>query len=112
MIIGVGTGDVQIAFEESYKQSNSGLNETFRLRAHNQYLTFGVTFGIIGLAIILIIIIYPIILSARIKDYYYLIFISIALLSMINEDTLETQMGTGVFALFFSLYLFFSPKKI
>ena len=107
MIIGVGTGDVQIAFEESYKQSNSGLNETFRLRAHNQYLTFGVTFGIIGLAIILIIIIYPIILSTRIKDYYYLIFISIALLSMINEDTLETQAG-GTFFAFFNAFLLFS----
>lgn len=106
ILLGVGTGDVQVAFEESYQKSNSNLNETFRLRAHNQYLTFWVTFGILGLILILITIGYPIVLSAKLGDYYYLIFISIALLSMINEDTLETQAGVTFFAFFNTLLLF------
>ncbi len=106
MLIGVGTGDVQNEFEESYKQSNSSLNESFRLRAHNQYLTLWVAFGIVGLLIIMITIIYPIALSIKMKDYYYLLFIAVALLSMINEDTLETQAGVTFFAFFNSFLLF------
>lgn len=111
MLIGVGTGDVQNEFEESYKQSNSSLNESFRLRAHNQYLTFWVTFGIAGLLIIMITIIYPIVLSVKTKDYYYLLFSAVALLSMINEDTLETQAGVTFFA-FFNSFLLFSRNYL
>ncbi len=106
-IIGVGTGDLQDEFESSYQRTRSELNDTFRLRAHNQYLTFWVTFGIIGLVLILISIGYPIIISFYKLDYHYLIFIAIALLSMINEDTLETQAGVTFYA-FFNAFLLFS----
>ncbi len=46
---GVGTGDVGKAFKEEYEKNATPLGMEYRLRAHNQYLTFGVTFGIPGM---------------------------------------------------------------
>jgi hypothetical protein len=37
---------------------------------------------------------------------------TVVTLSMINEDTLETQMGTTIFAFFLSLYLSFEYKPL
>jgi len=47
-LIGVGTGDVAHAFRKYYEESNSRLKDRYRLRAHNQYLTYFVTYGLIG----------------------------------------------------------------
>lgn len=105
-IIGVGTGDLQDEFESSYQRTGSELNDSFRLRAHNQYLTFWVTFGIVGLLLILFSFGLPITISFYKADYQHLIFMAIALLSMINEDTLETQAGVTFFAFFNALLLF------
>ena len=46
-LFGVGTGDVQAAFDEVYS-NGSELHEKYRRRAHNQYVTFLLTFGIVG----------------------------------------------------------------
>ncbi len=105
-IIGIGTGDVQDAFDKYYTESNSVLKEKRRSRTHNQYLTILLTFGSIGFIIFMIGIFYPIIIAARNKtlNMPFIIFIIIALMSMINEDTLETQAGALFFTFF---YVFF-----
>src|SRR5690606_34771471 len=48
VIIGVGSGDIQDAFNKQYDKDNSILTEKFRLRAHNQFITAFVTYGFIG----------------------------------------------------------------
>ena len=48
-IIGVGTGDVNNAFLTKYEEIKSPLSQQWRLRAHNQFLTIAVSFGIVGL---------------------------------------------------------------
>jgi len=108
---GVGTGDIKQAFQKSYDESDYALNESFQLRSHNQYLSFWATFGLIGLVFILFSMLYPIKIALKRKDYYYLVFIAIAMLSMINEDTLETQAGVTFFA-FFNSFLLFSRNYL
>jgi len=107
-IIGVGTGDVKSAFLSQYDKMNSPLEKKFRLRAHNQYLTFAVTFGIGGLVWFLFSLFYPLrqLVQAKMFDYFYITFFVIALLSMLSEDTLETQAGVSFFAFFNCLLLF------
>ena len=46
--LGVGTGDVQQAFNIQYNISNSPLAQRWRLKAHNQLITFFLTFGVFG----------------------------------------------------------------
>lgn len=103
---GVGTGDVPAAFSKQYVLMNSQLSQEWRLRAHNQFLTFFLTFGIFGFTGILFVILYPPFRENGWKNYFFIIFLSIALLSMLNEDTLETSAGVMFFAYFYGLFLF------
>lgn len=103
---GVGTGDIQDAFNRQYELNNSQLPQNKRLRAHNQYVTFLLTFGIFGFIVFIISIFYPAIHLGAFKNYLFIAFILIAILSFINEDTLETQIGVTFFSYFYSLFLF------
>ena len=102
---GVGTGDVQDEFNKQYEQDNSQLPANRRLRAHNQWITFLLTFGIFGFLIILIALFYPLIRLKAFRSYLFTMFFIIAFLSMFNEDTLETQTGISFFSYFYSLFL-------
>lgn len=104
-IIGVGTGDVQDLFNEKH-QATAIVSEKYWRRAHNQYLTYFITYGVIGGTYFLFFLFYPIIQQKRYRQFIYVSFFSIALLSMLTEDTLETQVGITFFAFFNTLLIF------
>ena len=106
---GVGTGDVPQALAQAYDEIRSPLNEEFRFRAHNQYLAIAVAFGLVGLAFFLVVLFYPWCASRKNHTYLYMAFLTIMLLSMFPEDTMETQAGATLFAFFTSLLLFAQP---
>ena len=103
---GVGTGDIKDAFKNQYNLSNSRLSDKHRLRSHNQYVTMFITFGLFGFIWFLFALIYPFIKTKKYKNYLFLISFIVISLSMLNEDTLETQMGATVFAFFLSFFMF------
>jgi hypothetical protein len=105
-MIGVGTGDVLTAYEDYYNKIDSPLAKEWRLRAHNQFLTFMVTYGIIGFIWIMFSLLYPVYLEGKSSDYFIWMFLMVGMLSMLNEDTLETHTGISFFAFFYSLFLF------
>jgi len=104
--IGVGTGDMNIAFERQYEIMNSPLKPEFRWRSHNQFLSITVGFGLIGIIWFIFGLLYPPIKAGRFNDYFFLSFFVIMMVSMISEDTIETQAGVSIFAFFTSLFLF------
>lgn len=110
LIFGVGTGDVNVAFQKKYTEMNSPIHPDWRLRAHNQFLTFAVTFGIVGLVLFLFSLLYPIWLERKNPNYFYLLFCIIAVISMFTDDTLETQAGVTFYAFFNAL--FWVHKKV
>lgn len=103
--IGVGTGDVNDAFLAQYEEDDSILFEKNRLRAHNQYLTYAITYGIIGLFVFLFCLFYPAWNTKAYNNPLYFLFFSMMLLSMLTEDTLETQVGVTLFAFFNTILL-------
>jgi O-antigen ligase len=105
-IAGVGTGDMPGAYEQQYEKMHSQLLPKYRLRAHNQYLAITVAFGFLGLAYFIFALVAPMILQKKFRDYYYILFWITAVLSMITEDTLETQPGATFFGFFSCLFLF------
>jgi len=105
---GVGTGDVPSAFENKYQEINTQLDPEWRLRAHNQWLTFAISFGLPGAFILLLAFILPGFLQKKYSHYFFLLFIMVSFLSMFNEDTLETQAGVAFFAFFYP-FILFSP---
>jgi len=110
-LIGVGTGDMNIAFEKQYEIMNSPLKPEFRWRSHDQYLSISVGFGLIGIIWFFVVLLYPPIKTGRLNDYFYLAFFVIMIVSMISEDTIETQVGVTIFAFFTSLFLFGKKDK-
>ncbi len=110
-LVGVGTGDVPDTFVLEYDKMNSLLDKRWRLRSHNQYLSIAVAFGILGLTWFLISLVYPFIRQFKKNDYIYISFSIISILSMLTEDTLETQAGVTFFALFTSIFLFINPQN-
>lgn len=110
---GIGTGDIQDAYKQHYKESKSKLKEHYRRRGHNQYLTYFVTLGILGGVWFLFVLFYPIVKLKLYKNYLYVAFFSILCVSMLTEDTLENQVGIYFFVFFNSVFLsYFSTARI
>lgn len=105
-LTGVGTGDLNEAFSDAYHEMGSKLDSAFRNRSHNQFLAIFVAFGIIGFILFLFSLFYPPFKTGWYSDYYFLVFFTIVFMSMLTEDTLETQAGATFFAFFNSLLLF------
>ncbi|MFM7218505.1 MAG: O-antigen ligase family protein, partial [Bacteroidota bacterium] len=104
--IGVGTGDARHAFDDKYEEIRSTLRPDNRLQSHNQFLALGVALGIPIAIFFVATMFYLIICSGQPKDVYLVCVWLILLLSMMTEDTLETQPGATFFALAMSLFLF------
>ena len=94
---------MKTVFAKQYNKMNSPLSKRWRLRAHNQFVTFFLAFGFFGFLIILFSIFFPIINEKKYTDYFLMVFLVIALLSMLNEDTLETQAGVTFFSYFLGI---------
>jgi len=103
-IIGVGTGDVNDQFLSKYEQTNSPLTEERRLRAHNSYLTETVTFGILGLVFFISWLGYYLYQQVKFQQLAGVVFMLVAIVTFLIEDTLETQMGVTFFALFYAVF--------
>lgn len=108
-LLGVGTGDVQDKFNSQYRKNNSLLKKEWWKRAHNQFLTITIAFGVIGLIILLGYLFMPAIIVKYKHDLFY-VFMMISIVSMLNEDTLETQAGVTFFGFFYSFFLMKKSK--
>lgn len=96
--IGVGTGDVPHAYQSEYTHY-SAIPKKQQLRAHQQILTFALTFGLPGLFIILLNIFYPLWHLRTSTNYMlYFLFALISIISFFIDDTLETQPGVTFYA--------------
>lgn len=105
LLFGVGTGDVNDAFLHQYMLDETQLDKQHQLRAHNQYLTFIISFGVVGGIIILLSWFFAVYYSKLALKYLFLVYTAIVLFSMLNEDTLETQAGVTFFAFFGAIFL-------
>jgi hypothetical protein len=109
MLFGAGTGDTRPAFAAEYERQRTSLRGQWRLRAHNEYLTLWISFGIIGLLWSLFSWIWP---AWRMGAFHRPLFLCWAIIfavSCLSEDTIETQMGATFFAFFYTLLVFAYP---
>ena len=111
-LTGVGTGDVRLAYKQKYAENPSLLPPNFQLRTHNQYITMFVTYGFMGGLFFIFALLYPIVFLKAWKEPLVLAFAAIFLLSMLNEDTLETHVGVSFAAFFYSLLVFGWARKL
>lgn len=98
LLSGVGTGDLPHAYDQAYRELNSSLKPEWRLRAHNQYLSFGIAFGLPGMFYLFFVLIWLMRTAWKTKHHLLVAFLLIAGISFLSEDTLETQAGVTFFA--------------
>lgn len=103
--LGTGTGDIDDEIHNQYELNSSKLSADWKFRPHNQYISFLATFGLIGTILLFYCLALGVLKIKENIDFSVTAFLSIALFSMLNEDTLETQAGATFFALFLSLLL-------
>jgi len=102
LLFGVGTGDVFDAYKQAYTVDDRGLEQQFQGISHNQFLTVGITLGIIGLVWFLVALGYPLFIYGR--DYLYVAFILLMVVSFLSDNTFDRQSGVTLFA-FFNAFL-------
>jgi len=105
IVWGTGTGDTDDEYKALYIEKESQLDSQYRHRAHNQFLTFFISFGAVGAFLCFIAFFYPVIADFKFKNYHFAVFILIAVLSMLTDDTIETTTGAVFISYFYSLFL-------
>ncbi|PKP53627.1 MAG: hypothetical protein CVT92_03360 [Bacteroidetes bacterium HGW-Bacteroidetes-1] len=109
---GVGTGDLPQIFKETYERIDTPLKNQWRWRSHNQYLSIFIAFGFFGFLWFMFTLIFPLIDSKKYNYQLYVVFLAIMLLSMLTEDTIESQDGVTLFAFFNTFFLVGCRKTI
>jgi hypothetical protein len=105
-LFGSGTGDLGKEFELQYNLDKTILIPEYRAQTHNQYMTFLISFGVVGFVIICFTMLFPFIKSNGFRSYLPTVFLVITILSMLGEDPLETHTGISFFAYFYSVFIF------
>ena len=103
---GWGTGDIREASQYGLEKINSTLEFERWMKPHNQYLSFTVLFGIPGMLWILFAMVYPAKRLDKFRHVPFLAFFVILWVSMLNEDTIDTQAGLSFFVFFYNYFLF------
>ncbi len=104
--IGVGTGDLDKAFEEAYHEIDTPLKPEYRERAHQQFLTCWIAWGPLGFLLFLASLFVPGVRKKAFQNPYYTVFFITIFLSFFTEDTLGTQAGVTLYAFWNAFFLF------
>ncbi|WP_081782356.1 O-antigen ligase family protein [Prolixibacter bellariivorans] len=104
-VFGVGTGNEKAAFHEMLSQQDPKLRPANFSHAHNQYLNFLVTFGIVGFVILMFLLIYPLFRVGKLSVIALFFLLTIAIANM-GDDNLQTHTIRTFFVLFYSLLVF------
>jgi O-Antigen ligase len=104
-VLGVGTGDVQDAFDAQYQLNRSKLIAENRHRTHNMFLTIQLSFGIFGTILFFLFIRQFLLFNYSNKNILAFCIFGAIIASLFVEDTLETQTGVTLFSFFISLFL-------
>lgn len=108
---GWGTGDIREASQYGLEKTGSSLAFERWMKPHNQYLSFAVLFGLPGAIWILFALAYSPVLVRKFHSFPFLAFFVVLWVSMLNEDTIDTQAGLSFFVFFYNFFLFLKENK-
>jgi O-antigen ligase len=111
-LIGVGTGDSKDSLLEKYKRAGISHALSNRYNAHNQYLEWLITLGVLGFIVLEGYLVYLFWIALKNRNHLLKWFIVIFSLAFLTESVLETQAGLIFFSTFsMLLYYHFQPIK-
>lgn len=110
-IIGVGIGDVDHAFKAKYESMGSPLLPENQRRSHNLFLTTWLAIGVFGFISLVVILCWLSWISLRDGFPLLLSFCIINTLTMLLEDSIETQAGASFFGFFVAILISREARK-
>lgn len=99
LLFGVGSGDLKIAMQPHFLDSKLKDHAKFWNKPHNQFITFLVLFGAVGCLVLIL----TMLIAFSHSSLLFKIVTLVLFLSMLTEDTLDTQAGATIFSFFYTL---------
>jgi hypothetical protein len=109
---GIGTGNFEKEYKNSYREINSLLNERNYGSAHNQYLNYLLKFGIIGFTYILFVIIFVLYKKRQSGNKLLILLLVYMMIANFGDSNLETHVGLSFFVFFYSFLIWHSPENM
>lgn len=110
--IGYGSGSEKYILKEKYFEKKFYRSYLAELNAHNQYLSFLINTGIIGLLLYLYVLYYGFASAIKRRDFLLLSFMIIVAVVSIAENILDVNKGVLFYAFFYSFFLLSTSKEI
>ncbi len=110
-LLGVGVGDQKDVVDAQLERQHSSIAEKKQRGSHNQYLTFALMGGVFMVLYFFYMMLYPFVRMRHKIHFVYVAFVLMMLMSMLIEDTLETQTGRMLFSMMMPLLLLYWPEK-
>lgn len=104
-VTGYGTGSEKFILGDEFYNNKFYRAFILRLNAHNQYLSFMLNEGLIGLFFFLAILIYVFSVAAKKKDFLLCCFLLILSIVCVSENVLDVSKGVMFYSFFFSFFL-------
>lgn len=110
-LLGYGTGSAEEQLMNKYKEEGITRAYLLKLNAHNAFCQVLVPLGYIGLSLFLLTLLFPMMIAVKERNWLFVFFVALFMLSCIPESILEAQAGTMYYG-FFSSMLFFKKLNL
>jgi len=105
-IIGYGTGSEIGVLKDGYYDNRLYASYLNELNSHNQYLSFLMLAGIIGLALYLYLMYFGLANAWHTRDPFFFSFMIVIIIVSFSENILDVNKGIFFYSFFFSLFIF------
>jgi O-antigen ligase len=104
-LVGYGTGSEKYILNEKYFENKFFRSYLAELNSHNQYLSFIINTGAIGLLLYFYVLYYGFVLAVRKKNFLLMSFITIVAVVSVSENILDVSKGVLFYAFLYSFLL-------
>lgn len=113
-VMGYGTGSEIQLLQEQYFAKKFYSSYLHRLNSHNQYLSFLIKTGILGLSIYIVTLVYGFRRAVKKRDVIFFSLLILLAVVSLSENVLDADKGVMFYGIFMSYFVFVSeqPEKI
>lgn len=110
-VTGYGNGSEKYLLKEDYFKNKFYKSFLLELNAHNQYLSFLINAGIIGLLVYLYVLYYGFKIAVKKKDFIFISFLILITIVSVAENILDVNKGVFFYSFFYSLFIVPGSKE-
>lgn len=110
-VFGYGNGSEKYLLKENYFKNKFYKSYLLELNTHNQYLSFLINTGIIGLLLYLYILYFGFSTAVKRKDFILISFLILISIVSVSENILDVNKGIFFYSFFYSLFLISVSKR-